>query len=128
MNELTENVNWLAVIVGAVVAYLLGWLWYSPKLFGAKWAQGVGIVMSGDAQIPAMAMTVQAVGTFLLAWIVGITAGNNALLTIILVAITLMTLMAASGLYCKKSKASILIEVGYVFTMVVVMIICQGIF
>jgi len=127
MNELTENVNWLAVIVGASVAYLLGWLWYSPKLFGTKWAQGVGIDMSGD-EMPAMAMTVQAVGTFLLAWIVGITAGNNALLTIMLVAITLMTLMAASGLYCKKSKASILIEVGYVFTMVVVMIICQGIF
>ncbi len=127
MNELTENVNWLAVIVGAVMAYLLGWLWYSPKLFGTKWAQGVGIDISGD-EMPAMAMIVQAVGTFLLAWIVGITAGNNALLTIILVAITLMTLMAASGLYCKKSKASILIEVGYVFTMVVVMIICQGIF
>ena len=127
MNELTENVNWLAVIVGASVAYLLGWLWYSPKLFGTKWAQGVDIDISGD-EMPAMAMTVQAVGTFLLAWIVGITAGNNALLTIMLVAITLMTLMAASGLYCKKSKASILIEVGYVFTMVVVMIICQGIF
>ena len=127
MNELTENVNWLAVIVGASVAYLLGWLWYSPKLFGTKWAQGVDIDISGD-EMPAMAMTVQAVGTFLLAWIVGITAGNNALLTIMLVAITLMTLMAASGLYCKKSKASIIIEVGYVFTMVVVMIICQGIF
>lgn len=27
-------VNWLAVSVGTIVAFLAGWLWYSPKLFG----------------------------------------------------------------------------------------------
>ena len=35
MSEITTNVNWVAVVVGAVLAYLLGWLWYSPKLFGS---------------------------------------------------------------------------------------------
>ncbi len=34
MAEITENDNWIAVVVGAVVSFLLGWLWYSPKLFG----------------------------------------------------------------------------------------------
>jgi hypothetical protein len=43
MAEITENVNWIAVTVGAVLAFLLGWLWYSPKLFGTKWAEGAGV-------------------------------------------------------------------------------------
>ncbi len=128
MNELLDGVNWLAVIVGFMAAYLLGWLWYSPKLFGKKWAEAVGIDMSGETEMPAMAMFVQAVGTFLLSWLVGITAASNALLTIILIAVTLMTLMAAGSMYCKKPGSAIIIEMGYVFTMVVLMIICQGIF
>ena len=41
MDELTNDVSWLAVAVGAVVSFLVGWLWYSPKLFGPKWAEGV---------------------------------------------------------------------------------------
>jgi len=88
----------------------------------------VGIDMSGETEMPAMAMFVQAVGTFLLSWLVGITAASNALLTIILIAVTLMTLMAAGSMYCKKPGSAIAIEMGYVFTMVVLMIICQGIF
>ena len=43
MSELTSGVSWLAVIVGAIVAFLLGWLWYSPQLFGEKWAAGSGV-------------------------------------------------------------------------------------
>ena len=32
MEEITSNVAWLAVIVGAVLSFLVGWLWYSPML------------------------------------------------------------------------------------------------
>ncbi|MDB6168142.1 MAG: hypothetical protein JWM88_1006 [Verrucomicrobia bacterium] len=31
------HLNWLAVIVTTVVGFLLGWLWYSPLLFGNVW-------------------------------------------------------------------------------------------
>ena len=34
MDEILMNVNWLAVVVGAVVSFVGGWLWYSPILFG----------------------------------------------------------------------------------------------
>jgi hypothetical protein len=30
-------VNWLAVLVAAIVIFLLGGLWYSPVLFAKKW-------------------------------------------------------------------------------------------
>ncbi len=73
MMEITANVNWLAVVVGAVAAFLLGWLWYSPKLFGVKWAQGVGVSLDKADGPPAAALLVQGLGTFLLAWVVGVT-------------------------------------------------------
>jgi hypothetical protein len=127
MTEITANVNWLAVVVGFVLSFALGWLWYSPKLFGAKWAEGVG-VKPGDAKsMPMAPMILQAIGTFLLAWLVGVTAAGNALATIILVAITFMVLQAASGKFTGKSDYAIATEVGFIAAMVVLMIIVQGI-
>jgi hypothetical protein len=127
MTEITANVNWLAVAVGFVLSFALGWLWYSPKLFGPKWAEGVG-VKPGDAKsMPMAPMILQAIGTFLLAWLVGVTAAGNALATIILVAITFMVLQAASGKFTGKSDYAIGTEVGFIAAMVLLMIIVQGI-
>jgi multidrug transporter EmrE-like cation transporter len=36
-----DNINWLAVIVAAVIHQALGALWYGP-LFGAAWLAGMG--------------------------------------------------------------------------------------
>ena len=126
MTELTANVNWLAVIIGAVVAYVLGMFWFSPKLFGTKWTQGVGLDPKGPAKPPVAGIVVQAIGTFLLAWLVGVTAANNALATIILAALTLIALMAAGGLFTNKSSYAITAETTYAAVMVVIMIVVQG--
>lgn len=126
MTEVTLNINWLAVVVGAVIAYVLGWLWYSPRLFGAKWAEGVGVSLEDQSAPPIAAMVTQAIGTFLLAWVVGVTATHNALVTIILIIVTYIFLMIAAGLFAKKSCYAIGAEVGYVIAMVVIMIACQA--
>ena len=42
MSELTTDVSWLSVISGFVISFLLGWAWFSTKMFGTKWAEGVG--------------------------------------------------------------------------------------
>ena len=34
------RVNWLAIVVSAVVFFLFGWLWYT--VFGNAWAQSLG--------------------------------------------------------------------------------------
>ncbi len=128
MAEITMNVNWLAVIVGAVVAFALGWLWYSPMLFGTKWAAGVGLSMDDGSGPPAAAMILQAIGTLLFAWVVGVTAASNALLTIILIVVAIVTLLAAGGLFAKKSGYAIATEAGFILAMTVVMIVVQGIF
>lgn len=127
MEELTNNVNWLAVIVGFVASFLVGWLWYSNKLFGKKWAAAVGAEGKEKASSP-IAMVFQAIGTFMLAWLVGITAAQNALLTIILVVLTFIALQVAGGLFSQKRGIAIAIDAGFVCTMALIMIISQGIF
>ena len=41
MTELTNGVSWLAVVAGAIISFLAGWLWYSTKMSGTKWAEGL---------------------------------------------------------------------------------------
>ena len=126
MAEITADVNWLAVIVGWVLAFLLGWLWYSPKLFGEKWAEGVGVELGGD--MPMGALISQAAGLFLLAWVVGVTAAGNALFTFILIVAAIAVLMASGGIFARKSTYAIRTEVGYVVAAAVVMFLAQAIF
>ena len=128
MGEITENVNWIAVVVGAVVSFLLGWLWYSPKLFGTKWAEGAGVKIDRAQSMPMTAMLVQAIGTFLLAWVVGVTAASNQLLFVILIFLTIGFLFVSGGLFSQKSRYAITTEAGFVASMAVVMIMCQAIF
>lgn len=127
MGEITTNVNWIATVVGAVIAFALGWLWYSPKLFGEKWAQGVRISFDDTAAPPLMAMLMQAIATFLLAWVVAVTAVNDALLTIILITLAIVAMVISGGLFAQKNRYAIATEAGYIVAMVVVMIICQAV-
>jgi hypothetical protein len=36
------GINWLAAIVAGIWTFALGFLWYSPFLFGGVWAKAVG--------------------------------------------------------------------------------------
>ncbi|MCK4861348.1 MAG: DUF1761 domain-containing protein [Rhodobacteraceae bacterium] len=128
MEELVTGVNWLAVIVGFVVSFGLGWVWFSPKLFGKKWAEGNGLDPNGPDKMPMTAMVSQVVGTFLLAWVVGVTAKNDALLTILLITVTIVVLNGASSFFLNKNAYVRHTDAGFTVAMVVIMIICQGIF
>ncbi len=128
MGELTTGVSWLAVVVGAVVSFLVGWLWYSPKLFGPKWAEGVGVKMGTASEMPVAAMVAQIVGLLLMSWFVGVTAVSNALMTVILGTVAFTVLAYSGGLFTKKSTYARNTEAGYWLVSLVIMIVCQGIF
>lgn len=127
MSELTMGVNWIAVITGAVIAFLLGWLWYSPKLFGTKWAQGVGIDLGGAHEMPKVALLMQAVGLFLMSWFVGVTAVSQALFTVILATVAFTVLAYSGGAFAQKSAYSRAVDAGYWIVALVIMIVCQGV-
>jgi len=128
MIELTEGVSWIGVSVGFVLAFMLGMVWYNPKVFGTKWATGVGISLDDGSPFPIAAMVIQLLGTFGLAWLFGITAASNELLTIILILATIILIVVSNGKYARKSNAAVTIEGGYIFAIGVIMVICQGIF
>ena len=127
MSELTNGVNWIAVIVGAVAAFVMGWLWYSPKVFGTKWAEGLGVELGNASEMPVGAMVTQAVGLLLMSWFVGVTAASNALLTVILATVAFTLLGYSGGMFGRQNAYVRNVNAGYWIAALVVMIVCQAI-
>lgn len=127
MGEITSGVSWTAVLVGAVVAFLMGWLWYSPKLFGEKWAAGSGIKMGSGNTMPMAAMASQVIGLLLMSWFVGVTANSNALYTVILATVAFVVLQFSANSFSGKSDYAKYVDAGYWLASLVIMIICQGV-
>jgi hypothetical protein len=128
MDELTLGVSWSGVIAGTVAAFLLGWLWYSPRVFGTKWADGVGVDLGQASEMPVGAMGTQVVGLFLMSWFVGVTAVSNALLVVILATLAFTFLGYSSGMFGKQTGYVRNVNAGYWIASLIVMIICQGVF
>ena len=128
MQELTMGVSWTGVIVGAIAAFFVGWLWYSPVLFGKKWAEGLGLSLGTASDMPFAAMGAQFLGLFLMSWFVGVTAVNNALLTVILATLAFTVLAYSGGMFAKQNTYVRNVNGGYWIAALVVMIICQGVF
>ena len=120
------DVNWLAVGVGAVAAFLVGWVWYSDALFGKKWRDGIGIAPD-DTTSMMPAMVSQIVGTALLAWVVGVTETTESIGLAILIAVTIAVLIKANGFFSQKSKYAITVESVYALVMVAVMIAAHAV-
>ena len=127
MSEITSDVNWLAVLVGTVISFVLGWLWYSPKMFGEKWAEGVGVSLADSNEMPIAPLFIQLAANFCLAWVVGVTLAANALPFMILIAISFLLIMIAGGKFSQKSNYAICTEAGFVACMVAIMILCHAV-
>lgn len=128
MAEIFAGVSWLGVIVGAIVAFLVGWLWYSPMLFGPKWAEGSRVEMNSADKMPFDAMGAQALGLLLMSWFVGVTAASGALLTVILATVAFAVLQWSGNTFSGKTVYARNVDAGYWIVALVVMIIAQAIF
>lgn len=122
-----EALNWIAVIAGTVVAFLFGWLVYSPILFVKVWAEGSGIEYKPDSKPPLSAMLLQIAGLFFLALVIGITATFNALFAAVFAILAAATLTISNGAFCGKSRAALAVDAGYIIGSGILMIIAQGV-
>lgn len=122
------ELSWLAIVVGAVVSFLVGWVWYSPILFLKKWAEGSGLPPEPPEKSPAFPMLAQVIALLLLSTVIGITATANALITAILAILTAAAFVVSNGAWCKKSCYALAVDFFYVVVSGVIMIVCQGIF
>lgn len=122
MEPFIAHIDWIPTIAGAVVSYLLGWLWYSPKMFAKPWLDGVGLSLDDMGEPPKAAMTVQAIATVLLAWVIGWSFANAVPEIAVLAVATVAVFLASSGLYTQKKPVAIYIETGYIIAMAAVMV------
>lgn len=81
-------VNWLAVLCASVAAFVIGWVWYSRKVFGTTWLIEVGLTEESlrQAKMPLIfggTFVLQVVAATALAmflgtgsgWLIGLQAG-----------------------------------------------------
>tara|TARA_R110002073_G_scaffold191042_3_gene349738 strand:+ start:203 stop:589 length:387 start_codon:yes stop_codon:yes gene_type:complete len=125
MGELTAGVNWLAVSIGTFLSFGLGAMWFSPVMFGVRWAAGVGIENSKDAKQPVAALLLQLIGTFLLAWLVGITAARDGLPLAIMMVLTVSVFLGASGFFDDNGRYAAITEGVFPLAMGVIMVLCH---
>lgn len=123
---MVENLNWIAVIAGTVVAFLVGWLWYGPKLFGQGWAEGSGVKLNTADKMPVFAMITQLAALLLLALVIGVTATTDALGTAILAILACATFAVSAGAFINKSRYALVVDAGYIVIAGIVMVIAQG--
>jgi len=118
--------NWAAVALGAVAAFGLGMIWFSPRMFGKAWAAG-----SHDLQppqkAPIAAMIVQLAGIVLLALVVGMTETNQAIMTAVGAILAVALIVAGMDLFSQKTVRATMIDAGYIVASGAVMILAQGI-
>ncbi len=128
MSEITNGVSWLAVAAGAILSFVLGYFWYSPTLFGTKWAAGSHVELNTADKMPMQAMATQGIGLLLMSWFVGVTANSNALYTVILATGAFTVLQFSGNSFSGKSNYARWVDAGYWIASLVIMILAQSIF
>lgn len=68
-------INWLAVLVAAVASFLIGWIWYSDRVFGKEWRRLSGVSdalhqqMASDKKMMRKTMSIYFVSLLLMAFV-----------------------------------------------------------
>jgi hypothetical protein len=80
MQNAFQNLNWLAIIVAAISAFILGGLWYSPLMFVKRWMKETGITEESTknnnmVKVFGLAFILSLVASFFLAMFIGPKAG-----------------------------------------------------
>ena len=121
-----EALNTTAVIVGAIVAFIVGAIVYHPKVLGTIWAKGSGVDLEGGGSPPILAFALQAVALVCLALVIGITATISYLGTALLAIGAAICFVMSQGAFQKKTTGAMLVDGLYVFLAGAVMIVAQG--
>ncbi|MCB0760213.1 MAG: DUF1761 domain-containing protein [Flavobacteriales bacterium] len=116
--------NWIAIIVAALASFVLGFVWYHPKLFGTAWMKSMGL---NPDEPPKGNMAMIFGVAFLMAVVISYNLNQwaayhpaedqnfmhgafHALLTCVMSAIPVLI---TNSLYEQRSWTGILINVGY---------------
>lgn len=127
-----QYINFLAVIVAAVVAFVLGAVWYSPLLFAKQWMafngytpEKIKAMQAGAKRAYAISFVCQVVIAGALALIIAITHMSSLLAGIKLALLCWLGFAVALGLmanvYSDRPLKAFLLDAGYQLVYFVVM-------
>ncbi len=114
------DINWIAVIVAALVPMALGAVWYSPALFVHSWMRAVGKTqedVSGARRGYAVAAVSALAMAYVLARVVdyaaATTIGEGLLVGLFAWAGFVLTTTAVNGIFAGRPLSLYLIDSGY---------------
>ena len=121
-------INWLAVIVAAIVKFAIGAVWFTA-LFGQRWRRLMGVPEGAAMDGIATAMIVQIVGDLIMAYILARFIGHYGATSLwggVLIGFMawlgfVATIMAGQIFYEKKKPEMIAIGAGYQLVGIVAM-------
>lgn len=125
MEAITTGISWWAVGVSTVLCFMLGGLWYSPILFGTRWAEGVGVETGPGATQPVGGLVAQLAGTFLLAWLMSLADAIDAYPAAALIVLTITTLLIAANLFAEHTLYAAMVQGLFVLVMAAIMVLCN---
>ena len=120
MDNLVVNVSWLAALLGAALAHLVGWAWYSQTFFGDRWAAGLGIEY--DRKMPVHLMAQQLAALFLISWFVAAAVAAGLALLSLLGAFGFCVQNFAGEGFARHPREVRLINAGYLVVAVLAML------
>lgn len=113
------DINYLAVMIATIVTMLLGFLWYSPVLFGNAWVKLIGLKkeeMSGGPLTYVLTALTALGGCYLLALLLtlpnertiaaGVTIG-------LIIGLSISVKIGMNYLFEKKSLPLFFVTIGY---------------
>ena len=122
---LCSRLNWSGVLLGSLMAYALGALWYSKALFANQWMQAQPHRAKEDYTNPGLAMSFQAFATLLMASFMGVIAlYPRSNLIFIFFGLVSTTSMYASHLFGGQKPMLSLIDIGYRLAKILVIAVC----
>ncbi len=114
------EVNWLSVLVAAIVAFIIGGIWYSPILFSKPWQKelklsDIELKNANMALIFGLTFLLNVIGAVALDLLIGKESTLiSGLITGLIVSIAwIATSLGINYLFSRKSFKLFLIDAGY---------------
>lgn len=126
------NVNWMSLLAAAIANMVIGFIWYSPALFGNQWMKLMGLTnksmekmkknMGSTYGVMFLGALVMAFVFYQLVWMLNITTVDAAVKVGFWIWLGFVaTVQLSQVLFGKKSVNLYVIDTGYYLVSLVVM-------
>ena len=126
------DVNWIALIVAAIVAFALGALWYSNAMFGRQWMAAHGhtpeklaAMQSSMGKTYAFSFVTYLITAMVIALLIGLTGGASLVGGVVIAVLAWLgcgfPIGLNANLFSGKPASAFMIDAGYQLIYMIIM-------